>query len=75
MSVIGLRFSQALQRGRKSAPVSPTREQVLVQLLNKRAVAARIGADDIEAMLRNQIKWSLPVIEEHEEPCPAGMAD
>ncbi len=63
MSLIGIRFARALQSGRKDAAASLTRERVLVSLLNKRAVAAQMGADDMEAMLRAQIRWSLPMID------------
>lgn len=63
MSLIGIRFARALQSGRKDATASLTRERVLVSLLNKRAVAAQMGADDMEAMLRAQIRWSLPMID------------
>ena len=37
-----------------------TRETLLYSLLKKRAAAANAGADELEAMLRAQIRWSLP---------------
>lgn len=38
-----------------------TREALLVSLLHKRATAQAIGAEELEALLRAQILWSLPV--------------
>lgn len=84
MSLIGIRFARALQSGRKETAACLTRERVLVSLLNKRAVAAQMGADDMEAMLRAQIRWSLPMIdwgnvhsgtEHHAEPDAGELVD
>jgi hypothetical protein len=61
MSLIGLRFAKALENGRRGPAPCLTRERVLVSLLAKRAMAAQLGADDMEAMLRSQIRWSLPM--------------
>jgi hypothetical protein len=33
----------------------------LLTLLRKRAAAHNVGAEDLEAMLRDQIRWSLPI--------------
>ncbi len=37
-----------------------TREILLYTLLKKRAAASNAGADDLEALLRTQIRWALP---------------
>ena len=37
-----------------------TRENLLYTLLKKRAAASNAGADELEALLRTQILWSLP---------------
>ena len=60
MSQMALRFSRALEKGRKRPAPPPTREAVLVSLLNKRATARAMGAAEIEQLLRDQILWSLP---------------
>lgn len=62
MSLLGLRLTRALEKGRRGPDVCPTRETILVSLLNKRAMAARMGADETEALLRQQIRWSLPIM-------------
>jgi hypothetical protein len=38
-----------------------TREQILVDLLNKRAAARRAGLTELECKLREQIRWALPL--------------
>ena len=68
MSLIGIRFARALQNGRRDSAATLTRERVLVSLLNKRAVAAQMGADEMEAMLRAQIRWSLPMVDDTPHP-------
>jgi hypothetical protein len=60
MSLLSIRFSKALASGRRSAAPVETRETLLYTLLKKRAAASRAGADELEAMLRAQILWSLP---------------
>jgi len=55
------RLSLALSKGRKSWAASLTREKILEALLRKRAEAHRQGMMEQEAMLREQIAWSLPV--------------
>ena len=60
MSQMAIRFSRALEQGRKRPPPPPTREAVLVSLLNKRATARAVGAQEMEQLLRDQILWSLP---------------
>ena len=61
MSHMWFRLSQALSSGRKARSVPVTREMILADLLEKRATAARSGLTDLEAQLRNQIRWALPI--------------
>lgn len=61
MTMMSLKFSQTIQRGRAEAAPPATRDSLLFSLLRKRAAAHNVGADDLEAMLRDQIRWSLPV--------------
>ncbi len=63
MSQMLLRLSRAVERGRAEPAPPPTRQQLLVRLLNKRAVANRMGATELEAQLRDQIRWSMPALE------------
>ena len=61
MTVLSVRLSQALSRGRKGERPPQSRESVLAALLRKRATAYVVGAEDLEALLRDQIRWSLPM--------------
>jgi hypothetical protein len=62
MSLLAIRLSRTVDRGR-TTPLPPmTREKLLVSLLFKRAIASRHGANAQEAMLRAQILWSLPTL-------------
>ena len=54
-------FARALQRGRAEPAPPPTRAGLLLTLLRKRAAAHNVGAEGLEAMLRDQIRWSLPI--------------
>ena len=60
MSRISLNFARAIDRGRADRPLA-SRAGVLAALLRKRATAHEHGAEDLEAMLREQIRWSLPI--------------
>ena len=41
-------------------------------LLRKRATAHNVGAEDLEALLRDQIRWALPmIVPEREGPIVA----
>jgi hypothetical protein len=62
MSSLSIHFARALSKGRAAPPAPPSRESLLVSLLNKRAVAQNIGAESLESMLRAQILWSLPTV-------------
>jgi hypothetical protein len=61
MSLLSIRFSKALAGGRRMPRQPDTREQLLVILLRKRAAAWNVGAVELEALLRQQILWALPV--------------
>lgn len=54
-------LASLVSAGRAGKGVPASREEVLEALLRKRAAAWRGGMDDLEAKLRNQILWSLPV--------------
>ena len=60
MSRLSYRLSKAVARGRSGWRPS-TREEVLARLLVKRAAAHRAGLHELEARLRDQIAWSLPM--------------
>jgi hypothetical protein len=55
-----MRFSKAIAAGRSMPAPPATRERLLVSLLRKRAAAQNIGAEDLELLLRAQIRWALP---------------
>ena len=59
MTWLSYKLSTALAKGRRPRPV--TREQILVDLLNKRAAAKRAGLAELERKLREQIRWALPL--------------
>ena len=61
MTVLSVKFSQALDRGRNGVRSADSREALLAALLRKRAVAHALGARDLEALLRDQIRWALPM--------------
>ncbi|MBC9034666.1 hypothetical protein IAG41_19940 [Sphingomonas sp. JC676] len=61
MTMLSLKLSKALAKGR-AAPARPdSREELLVTLLRKRAAAHNIGAEELETLLRDQIRWALPI--------------
>lgn len=61
MTMLSVKFAQALSRGRTTPPVPDSRAALLVSLLRKRATAHSVGADELEALLRDQIRWALPI--------------
>ena len=61
MTMLSVKFARSLQRGRAEPAPPPTRAGVLLTLLRKRAAAHNVGAEELEAMLRDQIRWSLPI--------------
>jgi hypothetical protein len=56
-------LSRAVARGRAAQGVPTSRQEILVRLLNKRAEAHRQGLHEEERLLREQIRWALPVNE------------
>lgn len=60
-------LSGLISEGRAGKGVPASRGEVLAALLRKRAAAWQGGMEDLEAKLRNQILWSLPV-ETPDEP-------
>lgn len=58
--MLSARLSQALAKGRASTPPA-TRPRLLAALLRKRAAAHMVGDAALEAMLRDQIRWALPI--------------
>ena len=67
MTSLSLHFAKALQSGRRMPRPVDTRAKLLVSLLNKRAVARNMGAEDLEHLLRQQILWSLPTMDAAED--------
>jgi hypothetical protein len=61
MTLLSHRLSRALAKGRSAPAAPPTRASLLVTLLRKRAAAHNAGAEELEALLRDQIKWALPI--------------
>ena len=61
MTLLSLQLSRALARGRTEPAPPQTRADLLVTLLRKRAAAHNVGADDLEKLLRDQIRWALPI--------------
>ncbi len=64
MTDLSFMLSRAVARGRRGRGVPKSREEILVGLLNKRAEAHRQGLTDQERLLREQIRWALPVSDE-----------
>jgi hypothetical protein len=62
MSLLSIHFAKAVASGRNMPPQTATRATLLVTLLKKRAAARNAGADELEALLRAQILWSLPTV-------------
>lgn len=63
MTMLSLKLSRAVNGGRAEPPPPQDRASLLVTLLRKRAAAHNVGADELEAMLRDQIRWALPIAE------------
>ena len=61
------RFSRALAKGRARPAEPPSRASLLAILLRKRATAHNQGADELESLLRDQIRWSLPIVRDIEK--------
>lgn len=61
MTMLSLRLSRALSQGRAARTEPQSRAALLATLLRKRAAAHTAGAQELEALLRDQIRWSLPM--------------
>jgi hypothetical protein len=61
MSRLSYRLAKAVSDGRAKRGRPASREEVLSRLLVKRATAHQAGLLDLEAALRDQIAWALPV--------------
>ena len=55
-------LAKAISAGRDRKEKLTSREEVLVNLLRKRALAQAMGALNHEAILRAQILWALPMV-------------
>ena len=73
MTALSVKLSRALSRGRSMPAPPQSRAGLLAILLRKRATAHNVGADDLEALLRDQIRWALPM--HTEQPERAELAD
>lgn len=62
MTALSLNLSRALARGRAAPTLPASRADLLLTLLRKRAAAHNAGAPELEALLRDQIRWALPII-------------
>jgi hypothetical protein len=67
MTDLSFMLSRAVARGRRGRGAPKSREEILVGLLNKRAEAHRQGLRAQEKMLREQIRWALPVSDESKD--------
>jgi hypothetical protein len=67
MTLLSLQLSRAVARGRGAA-VPQTRAELLATLLRKRAAAHNAGAEDLERLLREQIRWALPIERDPQKP-------
>lgn len=68
MSNLSYRLARAVSAGRKNGGAPADRDAVLARLLFKRAAAHRAGLADLEAIMRRQIRWSLPMRNCDSEP-------
>ena len=68
-------LSGLVSEGRAGKGVPHSRGEVLAALLRKRAAAWQGGLDELEAKLRNQILWSLPVEQPRESDEPGEATD
>ena len=70
MTALSVKLSRALSRGRQMPAPPQSRAGLLAILLRKRATAHNVGADELEALLRDQIRWALPMQTEIEQVEP-----
>lgn len=76
MTLLSLRLSRAVANGR-AAPAEPSsRADLLRALLRKRAAAHNVGDEELEALLKDQIRWALPIEREpHTDTAPTEEQD
>ena len=67
-------LSALISEGRARRGVPTSRSEVLAALLRKRAAAWQGGMEELEAKLRNQILWSLPVERPGDDAAAADQA-
>jgi len=72
MTMLSLTLSRALAQGRVPSDQPDNRAALLATLLRKRAAAHNAGAHTLEALLRDQIRWALPI--EREAPTCEGAS-
>jgi hypothetical protein len=75
MSRLSFTLSKALASGRRAKGRPGSREEVLARLLMKRAAAKRAGLKKLEAQLREQIVWALPVHKPADDATERGDED
>jgi hypothetical protein len=68
MTALSVKLSRALSRGRNIPAPPQSRAGLLAILLRKRATAHNVGAEDLEALLRDQIRWALPMQTDIDQP-------
>ena len=61
MTKLSFRLSRAIAGGRLRQGAPSSRATVLARLLRKRAAARVAGQQELEAKIRNQILWALPI--------------
>lgn len=61
MTDLSFKLSRAVSAGRADKGVPRNRAQILLALLRQRAEAHRLGLDERERRLRDQIAWALPI--------------
>lgn len=61
MTMLSLQLSKALANGRTRPRAPESRSELLLTLLRKRAAAHNAGAEELEGLLREQIRWALPI--------------
>lgn len=60
MTALSVQLAKALSRGRAPRQAE-SRASLLAALLRKRATAHVVGAEALELLLREQIRWALPI--------------
>lgn len=75
VSNMSVQLARALASGRSADP-RVTRAAILAALLRKRSAAANAGLVELEAQIRSQILWALPVERprQDESELEAGLA-